>query len=206
MLTHTKKTLLANPSCSHQTSRPTSTHCSNREPNPSINHQPSDQSNGPILHSNRESNPNTNHQSNDENIKLKRTVVVYNLPYSESNEMAHDIFKYHHINPREITSSYWAGKKHNLLFIETTSISMKWNIIMEINKYKVDGTFARPCLTTKELENDRKLANQLKSLRDSNPNKFLKIVRGAIMEITPKGAIPVTSNNPGSSELTKNDQ
>lgn len=123
------------------------------------------------------------------------TLVLYNTKRQRNDmEMAQRIADYHQIPTSEIVGVRRIDKGNLPLEIEVRSVYVKWMLIKEINRCKLEGIYARPFMTMAQLNEDRELSKQLREIRAKNADKIYKIVRGEIVMKTDLGFEKVKVN------------
>lgn len=126
--------------------------------------------------------------SNDN--RYDRTLVLYNTS-KQMNDMQYvqDIAHYHYIDPQEIVGVRRIEHGKFPLEVEVRSVTTKWKLIKEVNRFKINGVYSRPYMNADQLKEDRKLTKDLRQLREDNKGKVYKIMKGEIVEKTDMGFV-----------------
>lgn len=155
-------------------------------PPPPMNHIPPNLYRGPPLSSSHK-------QPTKWDFQPDMSLVVYNLANNMSvTEIVEQLILRCNIYPNEIT---FAERRHSNtshsapLFMQCHSKSVKWNLIVSINKFRHEtstdwkDSYARPYLNEEELKQDRALVRKLTHIRSKFKERSFKIRRGIIYEL-----------------------
>ena len=136
-----------------------------------------------------------------ERDRIKRrecNLIIHHLPesqdYSDESQVDSIIKDVLFLNDVQITNTTRLGEKkdnwNRLLRITLADLSMKKRILARATELRnlppedfYSKVYIRPDLTPKQLEASKNLYLQLKEVRENNPTKVFKIVKGAIKEI-----------------------
>lgn len=121
-------------------------------------------------------------QDDQQTGKYDRTLVLYNTRKQRNDmDMVQRIAAHHQISPNEVLGVRRIDKGKFPLEVEVRSVYIKWMLIKEVNRSKLEGIYARPYMTIAQLNDDRELAKKLHELRAKNSNQEYKIIKGEIV-------------------------